>query len=141
MDQLAAAIHAATGESSQANTLVEENVGSREQALGIDPISKAILQMHVTQITPASAEERAAVAEELTTQSRTQKEISDRLTRKVGGDSGGVEQGAFPARDIAARSRGRRVTGPPRVESRGLLRWVRPSRPSHKARSRKEPSR
>jgi hypothetical protein len=47
------------------------NLGSREQALGIDPISKAILQMHVTQITAASAEESAAVAEELTTQSRT----------------------------------------------------------------------
>jgi len=42
---VAASIHAATGESAPVKTLVEEvNLGSQEQARGIDQISKAIVQ-------------------------------------------------------------------------------------------------
>jgi methyl-accepting chemotaxis protein len=66
--------------------LVDEvNVGSQEQARGIDQVSKAISQMEkVTQTTAANAEESAAAAEELTAQSGTLKDIVERLTALVG---------------------------------------------------------
>ena len=87
VDQVATAVHAITEESGVIKTLVDEvNLGSQEQARGIDQIGKAIIQMEkVTQTTAANAEEGAAAAEELTAQSETLKEIVERLNRMVGG--------------------------------------------------------
>ncbi len=87
VDQVATAIRAITEESTKIKTLVDEvNLGSQEQARGIEQIGKAITQMEqVTQKTAASAEESASAAEELNAQSETLEEIVERLTAMVGG--------------------------------------------------------
>jgi methyl-accepting chemotaxis protein len=121
VDQVASAIHAITGDSAHVKTLVEEvNLGSQEQARGIDEISKAIVQMqNVTQTTAASAEESAAAAEELTAQSRTLQEITERLTIMVGGDMGTAAQNRFRHRPMPLENPG--GTSPIRRESRSGL--------------------
>jgi methyl-accepting chemotaxis protein len=85
---VAEAIKTITVSATQAKTLVDEvNLGSAEQARGIDQIAKAITQMEqVTQTTAANAEESAAAAEELTAQSETLKDIVETLTAMVGGE-------------------------------------------------------
>ncbi len=87
VDQVNAAIRAITGQSAQVKTLVDEvQLGSQEQARGINEVGKAIVQMErVTQSSAASAEEGAAAAEELTAQASTLQEIVDSLTAMVGG--------------------------------------------------------
>ncbi len=87
VDQVAAAIRAITEVSGEVKTLVDEvNLGSQEQARGIEQIAKAITQMEqVTQKTAANAEESASAAEELNAQSETLKEVIERLTAMVGG--------------------------------------------------------
>jgi len=87
VDKVAAAIEAVTAEAGKVKMLVDEvNLGSQEQARGIDQIGKAILQMEqVTQKTAASAEQSAAAAEELTAQSASMKNVVERLTALVGG--------------------------------------------------------
>jgi methyl-accepting chemotaxis protein/methyl-accepting chemotaxis protein-1 (serine sensor receptor) len=87
VDQVAAAIRTITEESAKVKTLVDEvNLGSQEQARGIEQIGKAIIQMEqVTQKTAANAEESASAAEELNAQSETLKDIVERLTSMVGG--------------------------------------------------------
>jgi methyl-accepting chemotaxis protein len=87
VDQVAAAIRTITEESAKVKTLVDEvNLGSQEQARGIEQIGKAIIQMEqVTQATAASAEESASAAQELNAQSETLKNIVQQLTAMVGG--------------------------------------------------------
>jgi methyl-accepting chemotaxis protein len=87
VDQVAVAIRTITEESAKVKTLVDEvNLGSQEQARGIEQIGKAISQMEqVTQKTAANAEESASAAEELNAQSETLKGIVERLTSMVGG--------------------------------------------------------
>lgn len=88
VDQVAEAIRAITGDSGRVKILVDEiNMGSQEQARGIDQIGKAIVQMEqVTQGTAASAEESASAAEELTAQSATLKDLVHSLAAMVGGE-------------------------------------------------------
>ena len=90
VDQVAVAIRGITEDSGRIKTLVDEvNLGSQEQARGIQQIGQAIVQMErVTQTTAASAEEGAAAAEELTAQSEALKDIVDRLNIMVGGGAG-----------------------------------------------------
>jgi methyl-accepting chemotaxis protein/methyl-accepting chemotaxis protein-1 (serine sensor receptor) len=98
VDQTAGAIRAITEESSQIKVLVDEvNLGSQEQARGIEQIGKAISQMEqVTQKAAANAEECASAAEELNAQSQTLKDIVERLTAMVGGrGSGGARRSAL----------------------------------------------
>ncbi|MFN7993030.1 MAG: methyl-accepting chemotaxis protein [Bryobacteraceae bacterium] len=87
VDQVVAAIRRITAESNATKTLVDEvNLGSHEQARGIEQIGKAIQQMEqVTEKTAANAEESAAAAEELNAQSETLKDIVGSLTDLVGG--------------------------------------------------------
>ena len=87
VDEVAAAIRAVTDDAGKVKTLVDEvNLGSQEQARGIEQVSKAISQMEqVTQQTAASAEEGASAAEELTAQSAALREVVGRLTQMVGG--------------------------------------------------------
>jgi methyl-accepting chemotaxis protein/methyl-accepting chemotaxis protein-1 (serine sensor receptor) len=86
LDRVAAAIHGITEQSMKVRTLVDElNIGSQEQARGIEQISKAVVQIqNVTQKTAATAEESASAAEELSAQSATLKELVQRLTVMVG---------------------------------------------------------
>jgi methyl-accepting chemotaxis protein/methyl-accepting chemotaxis protein-1 (serine sensor receptor) len=89
VDQVAAAIQALTAESATIKTLVDEvNLGSQEQARGIDQIVKAISQMEqVTQKNAAGAEEGASAAEQLTAQSETLKDVVARLNTMVDGSA------------------------------------------------------
>jgi methyl-accepting chemotaxis protein/methyl-accepting chemotaxis protein-1 (serine sensor receptor) len=88
VDQVALAIRAITVESGKVKTLVDEvNLGSKEQARGIEQIGRAITQMEqVTQRTAANAEESASAAEELNAQSRALKAVVSRLSAMVGGE-------------------------------------------------------
>ena len=90
-------------------TLVDEvNLGSQEQARGIEQIGKAITQMEqVTQKTAANAEESAAAAEELNAQSETLKDIVERLTALVGG---GEQSGSNARRPQSFNSKAPRRT-------------------------------
>ena len=104
VDQVAVAIRAITEEAGKIKTLVDEvQVGSQEQARGIQEISKAIAQMEqVTQSTAANAEESASAAEELTAQSEAVRAIVQRLGAMVGGASSddrraGLGGGSKPA--------------------------------------------
>jgi methyl-accepting chemotaxis protein/methyl-accepting chemotaxis protein-1 (serine sensor receptor) len=87
VDQVADAIRAVTDEANQIKILVDEvNMGSQEQARGIEQVSKAMTQMEqVTQKAAANAEESASAAEELTAQSKTLKDVIDQLIAMVGG--------------------------------------------------------
>jgi methyl-accepting chemotaxis protein len=107
VDQVAVSIRVITEETSTVKTLVDEvNLGSQEQARGIEQIGKAIVQMEqVTQKTAANAEESAAAAEELTAQSETLKEIVEHLTAMVGGGESGEGNHAGSGRKRAASTR------------------------------------
>ena len=88
LEQVAGVIRAITGSSAQVKTLVDEvNVGSQEQARGIDQISKAVAQMdQVTQGTAASAEESASASQELSAQAQALNHIVSELRKLVGGE-------------------------------------------------------
>jgi methyl-accepting chemotaxis protein/methyl-accepting chemotaxis protein-1 (serine sensor receptor) len=87
VDQVAEAIRAVTDEAAKIKILVDEvNMGSQEQARGIEQVSKAMTQMEqVTQKAAANAEESASAAEELTAQSKTLKDVIEQLIGMVGG--------------------------------------------------------
>jgi methyl-accepting chemotaxis protein/methyl-accepting chemotaxis protein-1 (serine sensor receptor) len=89
VDQVAVAIRSITEESARVKTLVDEvNLGSEEQARGIEQIGKAISQMEqVTQSTAASAEESASAAEQLNAQAVSLKSVTEQLTMMVGGST------------------------------------------------------
>lgn len=69
LNHVAKAVRAMTENSVQVKSLVDEvNLGSQEQARGIDQIARVIVQMEkVTQSTAASAEAEAAAGQELNT--------------------------------------------------------------------------
>jgi methyl-accepting chemotaxis protein/methyl-accepting chemotaxis protein-1 (serine sensor receptor) len=100
VDQVAASIRAITEEVGRAKTLVDEvNLGSQEQARGMEQIGKAIHQMEqVTQKTAANAEESASAAEELNAQSQTMRHIVGQLTMLVGGVAADSQRLRKPAR-------------------------------------------
>jgi len=82
-------MRAITESTVQVKTLVDEvNVGSQEQARGIQQISKAISQMdQVTQSTAASAEEGASASEELSAQAEAMDHAVRKLSQLVDRDS------------------------------------------------------
>ena len=134
VDQVATAIRAITEEAGKVKTLVDEvNLGSQEQARGIEQIGKAIAQMEqVTQKTAANAEESASAAEELNAQSMTLKNVVERLTAMVGG-AGSAGGGArhYAGGATAASGKGRRQTGAPAFSLTALRKVV--SRPASSA--------
>lgn len=106
VDQVAVAIRAITAESAKVKTLVDEvNVGSQEQARGIQEISKAIAQMEqVTQSTAANAEESASASEELMAQSEAVRAVVQRLSAMVGGGSLDDRQAGFGVHKAPSQS-------------------------------------
>jgi methyl-accepting chemotaxis protein/methyl-accepting chemotaxis protein-1 (serine sensor receptor) len=100
LEQVAGVIRAITESSAHVKTLVDEvNMGSQEQARGIDQIAKAVAQMdQVTQTTAASAEESASASEELSAQAQALNHIVVELAELVGGDEQSVSDGARTAR-------------------------------------------
>jgi len=107
VDQVATAIKAITEEAGKVKTLVDDvNMGSEEQARGIEQIGKAITQMEqLTQQTAASAEESASAAEELNAQSDALKDIVNRLTAMVGGGETGNHMATRPVSRTPQRHR------------------------------------
>jgi methyl-accepting chemotaxis protein len=87
VDEVASAIRSITDEFSGVQTLVNEiNQGSQAQAIGSEQIGKAIRQMETgTQQSTVNAERGAAAAEELAMQSKTLREMVDRVMNLVGG--------------------------------------------------------
>jgi methyl-accepting chemotaxis protein/methyl-accepting chemotaxis protein-1 (serine sensor receptor) len=87
VDEVAEAIRSITTQSSRVKILVDEiHTGSRDQSRGIDQVSRAVLQMeHVTQATASNAEQSAAAANQLKSQSQTMREIASALGAMVGG--------------------------------------------------------
>ena len=85
LQRVAAVIRAITESTVKVKTLVDEvNLGSQEQARGIEQISKAIAQMdQVTQNTAASAEEGASASEELSAQAEAMDHAVRKLSRLV----------------------------------------------------------
>jgi methyl-accepting chemotaxis protein len=103
VDEVASAIHMITGEFSRIKILVDEiNLGSEEQAKGTGQIGRVITQMEQsTQMSAASAEESASVAEELTAQSVSLSKIVNRLADLVGRNEPlpvSVKPNALPSR-------------------------------------------
>jgi methyl-accepting chemotaxis protein len=76
VDRVAASIRSITDSATKVRVLVDEvNLGSQEQASGVDQISKSIVEMQkVTQQTAAQAEESAAAGEELSSQAEAMKD-------------------------------------------------------------------
>ncbi|MFL6466274.1 MAG: methyl-accepting chemotaxis protein [Bryobacteraceae bacterium] len=115
VDQTAEAIRAISGQSTQMKTLVDEvNLGSQEQVRGIEQIAKAVTQMEqVTQATAAGAEECAAAAEEMNSQSASVREIVLQLNAMLGASSAPVASSrrvqASPARSASGKSPANRV--------------------------------
>ncbi len=85
LQQVTEVIRAITESSAKVKVLVDEvNLGSQEQARGVEEISKAIQQMNqLTQSTAASAEEGASASEELSAQASTMGQVVERLSELV----------------------------------------------------------
>jgi methyl-accepting chemotaxis protein len=90
LEEVAGSILAVTESAGKVKTLVDEvEASSKEQAQGIDQISKAVAQMdQVTQKNAANAEESASASEELNAQSQTLMAVVNQLRELVGADSG-----------------------------------------------------
>jgi methyl-accepting chemotaxis protein len=97
-------MRAITESTVQVKTLVDEvNLGSQEQARGIQQISKAISQMdQVTQSTAASAEEGASASEELSAQAEAMDHAVRKLSQLVDRDSRTEFRKPLPARRTPA---------------------------------------
>jgi methyl-accepting chemotaxis protein/methyl-accepting chemotaxis protein-1 (serine sensor receptor) len=107
--QVADSVNAVSASAGRIKTLIEEvRSASREQIEGIDQVTHAVTSMEkVTQATAASAEQNAAVGEELTAQAEAAMAAVARL-------SAIVEGGTAPAYHAAAK-RSERKTGAGKV--------------------------
>ncbi|HWQ56223.1 MAG TPA: methyl-accepting chemotaxis protein [Bryobacteraceae bacterium] len=105
LGEVAVAIHSITENAQKVKTLIDEvNLGSQEQARGIEQVAKAIAQMEqVTQKTAANAEESASAGEELSAQSQTLRDMVERLTALVDGARAGNGYKQRPQRSLGTR--------------------------------------
>jgi len=90
LGEVVISIQAITEGAGKVKTLVDEvEASSKEQAQGIEQISKAVAQMDtVTQRTAANAEESASASEELNAQSQALMAVVEQLQALVGAGSG-----------------------------------------------------
>jgi methyl-accepting chemotaxis protein/methyl-accepting chemotaxis protein-1 (serine sensor receptor) len=86
LQRVSEVIRAITESAAKVKTLVDEvNLGSQEQARGIEQISKSISQMdRVTQGNAASAEESASASEEMSAQAEALQNIARNMRTMVG---------------------------------------------------------
>jgi methyl-accepting chemotaxis protein len=89
LGEVASSIQAITEGAGKVKTLVDEvEASSKEQAQGIEQISKAVSQMdEVTQRTAANAEESASASEELNAQSQALMAVVEQLKAMAGAGS------------------------------------------------------
>jgi methyl-accepting chemotaxis protein len=123
LEHVAQVIHAITDSAAKVKTLVDEvNLGSQEQARGIEHISKSIAQMdRVTQGNAASAEQSASASEQMSAQAAALQTIAEDLQTLVGGggDAPAPARRAMPARS-AARIRPAPISAPTAAHPSGL---------------------
>jgi methyl-accepting chemotaxis protein len=102
LGEVASSIHAITEGANKVKTLVDEvDASSKEQAQGIEQISKAVAQMdQVTQRTAANAEESASASEELNAQSQALMAVVAQLQGLIGASTG---QSAMSRKPMAAK--------------------------------------
>ena len=131
--QVAGAIRSITESATKVKTLVDEvNLGSQEQARGIEQIAKAIGQMEqVTQKNAANAQQSASAGEELSAQVGNGAGHREPLQALVGG----ADRVRRPPRDasglprrptVIAAARRPRPGGGPAIRRRAMA--VRPDR-------------
>jgi methyl-accepting chemotaxis protein/methyl-accepting chemotaxis protein-1 (serine sensor receptor) len=127
LQQVTEVIRAITESSAKVKTLVDEvNLGSQEQARGIDEISKAVGQMNqVTQSTAANAEESASASQELSGQANAMSQIVQHLQSMVIGHSG--EGYARKAVTVARTAAPRAVAAPPKRSPKPAMAAVKPA--------------
>jgi methyl-accepting chemotaxis protein len=102
LGEVAASIQGITEGAGKVKTLVDEvEASSKEQAQGIEQISKAIAQMDtVTQRTAANAEESASASEELNAQSQALMAVVGQLEMLVGAERTKHISVAKPVRNV-----------------------------------------
>ena len=105
VDVVADLIRAVTADGSKMKLLIDEiNLGSVEQARGIDQITRSIHQMtEVTQSAAANAEQSAAAADRLSAQSEAMQKVVQRLNLVVEGTPHGVRPGRRSATEGSSR--------------------------------------
>ncbi|MCW5963119.1 MAG: MCP four helix bundle domain-containing protein [Bryobacterales bacterium] len=110
LSEVAVAIQKITENARSAKTLVDEvNMGSQEQARGIDQIAKAIVQMEqVTHQVAANAEEGASASQQLNAQAETVDQIVGQLSAMVTAAQPG---GGRPGDRQAGRARRKKSAG------------------------------
>ncbi|MEO8591871.1 MAG: methyl-accepting chemotaxis protein [Candidatus Solibacter sp.] len=88
LDQMAGNVRAMTENATEVKALVDEvNMGSQEQARGMDQISRAIMQMeHVTQRTASSAEESASAGTDLNSHANALRTLVHEMREMVGAE-------------------------------------------------------
>jgi methyl-accepting chemotaxis protein/methyl-accepting chemotaxis protein-1 (serine sensor receptor) len=88
LDQMAGNVRAMTENSTKVKSLVDEvNMGSQEQARGMEQIARAVLQMEqVTQRTAASAEESASAGAELNNHANALRALVHEMREMVGAE-------------------------------------------------------
>ena len=103
LGEVAVSIQAITEGAGKVKTLVDEvEASSKEQALGIEQISKAVAQMdQVTQKTAANAEESASASEELSAQSQALMAVVVRLQALAGAGPAHSMQSAAIRRPVS----------------------------------------
>ena len=88
LDQMAGNVRAMTENSTKVKSLVDEvNMGSQEQARGMEQIARAVMQMEqVTQRTAASAEESASAGTDLNSHAGALRALVHEMRDMVGAD-------------------------------------------------------
>jgi methyl-accepting chemotaxis protein len=88
LDQMASNVRGMTESATQVKSLVDEvNMGSQEQARGMEQISRAIIQMEqVTQRTAASAEESASAGTDLNSHANALRALVHEMRDMVGAE-------------------------------------------------------
>jgi methyl-accepting chemotaxis protein len=86
LEHVARVVRSITESASKVKVLVDEvSLGTREQAVGVEEISKSVIQMEqVTQTAAAHAEESASACEEIAAQTQSLHDIAGQLESMVG---------------------------------------------------------
>jgi methyl-accepting chemotaxis protein/methyl-accepting chemotaxis protein-1 (serine sensor receptor) len=105
MSQVTSAMEAITASTSEVKALVDQvSSASRQQAQGIDQVSRALASMErITQSTAATAQESASASDQLRLQATTSKALVAELASLV--DGGGAATTAPPAAAAAAKGK------------------------------------
>jgi methyl-accepting chemotaxis protein len=122
LQRVADVMRAITESTVKVKTLVDEvNLGSQEQARGIQQISKAITQMdQVTQGTAASAEQGASASEELSAQAEAMGQAVRKLSQMVDSDDQIAFRRPPPAKQVLASAVMSRKPSPSPASGAGL---------------------